>query len=98
MRQSKELNFSDYRKYFEKKILSYCDENVGDKSLFLFYMNFWPEESYHLEKRKLAKISSKLVEKLINKKVLKEIPVKFESGYGFYEVLKHRRLIQQKKK
>jgi len=97
MRIKKIFYFSDYKKQFEKKGYSYCDENVGDKSLFPFFMDFWPHEDYLIRKRNLAVITSKIVENLINKKVLKEIPVEFGNGYGFYEVLKHRRLIQKKK-
>ena len=98
MRNKKRFYFSDYKKQFEKKIYSYCDENVGEKFLFPIFVNFWPEENCLIRKKNLAMITSEIIENLINKNVLKEIPVEFGNGYGFYEVLKHRRLTSKKKK
>ncbi len=80
---------------FVRKIYSSCDNNIGKKVLFPFFMNCWPEE-LTLEKKDLAIHTSKIVSRLISNKILKEVPKEkdFYNVYGMYEILKHEKLIQ----
>ncbi len=74
---------------FVKNIYSYCDENIGEKILFPFFMYFWPEIDCTVEKRDLAFYTSKIVSRLILKGALKEISKSFDNVYGMYEILEN---------
>ena len=78
---------------FARKIYSYCDNHVGERILFPFFMNCWPEEMT-IEKKDLARYTSKIVNRLILKNILKEIPKDFDNLYGMYKVLEHEKLIK----
>lgn len=82
----------DYIK-FVRKIYSFCDDNIGEKVLFPFFMNCWSEIDCTIEKKDLAVHTSKIVSKLISENILKEVPKNFYNAHGMYEVLKHEKLI-----
>ena len=73
---------------FVREIYSYCDENIGERILFPFFMNCWPESDYTIQKRDLASLTSKIVNRLISEKVLKEVKKNFDNVYGMYEILR----------
>ncbi len=81
----------NYTKFLEE-IYSSCDNNIGKKVLFPFFMNCWPEDLI-LERKDLARHTSKLVNKLILNGVLKEVKKDFDNVYGMYEILEHKKLI-----
>ena len=78
---------------FVREIYSFCDENIGEKILFPFFMNLWPEIDCTIEKKDLAFHTSKIVSRLISKRILKEIPKSFDNAHGMYEILKHEKFI-----
>ena len=74
---------------FVRGIYSYCDENVGEKVLFPFFMNYWPEIDCKIQKKDLAFLTSKIANRLVSRKVLKEVEKDFENVYGMYKILRH---------
>jgi len=80
-------------KILEKRIYSYCDSHIGEKALFPFFVNLWPEIDSTITKKELADLTTKIIYKLKKKNVLEEIPKNFDNVYGMYKILKHDLLI-----
>ena len=80
---------------FPNFIYEYCDLNVGDKVLFPFFMNFYPESGKR-NKKSLARYTSKIVNELVWEGVLGDISNQKKSSnpYGYYVVLKHENLLE----
>jgi hypothetical protein len=84
--------------HFVKEVYSYCDNNIGQKILFPAFTNLWDEngeENTHISKKDLAIIASKIVTRLLERKILNVIPKdgKSYNPYGFYKILEHKNLM-----
>jgi hypothetical protein len=84
--------------HFVRGIYTYCDKHVGEKALFPVFTNFWDEngEAEHVSRRDLAILTSKIICKLLERKVFVEIPkdTKFHTPYGLYKILPHENLMR----
>jgi hypothetical protein len=87
---------------FEKRVYEYCDENIGRTVLFTAFDFLWPipkensENSYLISKKELKEGTSKLLDILTKKKIIKEVekPEGLEySIYPLYEILPHKNLV-----
>lgn len=85
------------KEQFKKEIYKYCDKNVGGSCLFLGFTHLWFSKKEKITPKDLAFLTSKIINDLIGKKVLVEIPKKFENVYGMYKILPHEKLIKKNK-
>lgn len=83
---------------FEKRVYKYCDNNVGREILFTGFAYLWPQ-NHDIAPKDLAILTSKIINDLAKKGVLKEISKKedFDIPYGMYEILPHEMLIKDNK-
>jgi len=89
----------DSFKEFEKRIYEYCDDNVRKRILFTRFTFLWPQLEQQITPKDLASLTSKIINSLIKKGVLKEVPKPKNSDvpYGMYKILPHERLIKDDK-
>jgi hypothetical protein len=84
--------------HFVREIYTYCDKHINEKALFPVFVNFWDEngEAEHTSKKDLAILTSKIISRLLEKKVLIEIPKyeRFHVPYGLYKILPHEDLMR----
>jgi len=84
--------------HFIREIYTYCDKNVGEKALFPVFVNFWDENGdvEYVSRKNLAKLTSEIISRLLDKKVLMEIPKdnKSHNPYGLYKILPHENLMR----
>jgi hypothetical protein len=84
-------------KEFEKKIYTYCDNNIGNKVLFSGFEWLYTEPEKVIP-RDLVNLTGIIVRDLVEKNILKEVPkekAEHESVYGLYEILPHEKLIKE---
>jgi hypothetical protein len=82
-------------KEFENKIYTYCDNNIGNKVLFLG-LNWLYSEPEKITPQDLVNLTGIIIRDLIGKNILKEVEKQEnESVYALYEILPHERLIKQ---
>ena len=79
---------------FVKEIYSYCDLNQCREVLFPVFMNLMQENDNNITRNDLAVLTSKIVHKLIEKNVLRDVPNEFENVYGTYRILEHKNLVR----
>lgn len=93
-------NYCDKKDYihFVREIYSYCDKNIGEKALFPVFTNLWNENGEYnpITKKDLAVLTSKIILRLLKRKVLKEIPKdeKSQNPYGLYKISFHKNLMR----
>jgi hypothetical protein len=76
--------------HFVREVYSYCDENRGEKALLPVFVNLW-EEEFKIDKKDLTAMTSRIINRLVKKEVLIEIPKYggFHVPYGLYEILNY---------
>jgi hypothetical protein len=81
--------------HFVREIYTYCDNNIVEKALFPVFVNLWGEEN-HTSGKDLAVMTSGIVSRLLDKKILMKISKEniFETPYGLYKILPHENLIK----
>jgi len=87
----------EYIEELKNRIYEYCDNNIKGKILFTAFTNLW-FENHDISPKDLASLTSKIINSLIKKGVLKEVPKPKNSDvpYGMYKILPHERLIDKK--
>lgn len=82
------------KEQFRKCICKYCDNNIGEKLLFPAFTNLYSQLKHEIAPKNLGVLTSEIVNDLIKRKVLIEVPKEFENLYGMYRILPHKRLIK----
>ena len=84
----------ELKEEFKKCMYKYCDNNIGEKLLFPAFTNLYSQLKHEIAPKNLGVLTSEIVNDLIKRKVLIEVPKEFENLYGMYEILFHKRLIK----
>jgi len=81
--------------HFVREIYTYCDNNIEDKALFPAFVGLW-DDNEHKSKKDLAVMTSKIISRLLWKKIIIETAQKSgaENGYGLYRILPHENLVE----
>ncbi len=85
------------KEQFKEEIYKYCDNNIGKSCLFPGFAFLWPLRKEKIIPKNLAILTSKIINDLIEKKVLIEVPKKEGNVYGMYKVLPHEKLTKERK-
>lgn len=85
-----EKSFSE----FKEKIYKYCDNNIGNKILFLGFESIYTSHD-KITPKDLVNLTEIIIHDLIEKNILREVEKKeYESVYALYEILPHEKLIK----
>ena len=87
------------KEQFKKEIYEYCDNNVRKRILFPGFTSLWTlSRKERITPKDLALLTSEIINSLVKEKILIEVPKKFESVYGMYKILPHKKLMKDKLK
>jgi len=76
---------------FYKDICMYCDNNIGEQVLFTAFSHLW-NSSEQIIPQKLADLTSRILNNLEDRSIIREIrksEKRFYDFYPMYEILPH---------
>lgn len=80
----------------ERRIHSYCDNNIGKEALFYAFSNCW-NFKIPAYKKDFRNSTERIVRDLIDRGILEEIkiPRQFNTPFVYYRILPHKRLVDE---
>ncbi len=86
-----------HEKEFRDNIYSYCDNNVKEEVLSTVFNNLWIQSVQEISPQNLETLTNGIINDLNKRRIIREIrkTPDFDVPYGMYEILPHKRLIDE---